>query len=55
VSAYRSQRASLVKDSNACITHNVTSSASLIRGQIPTRGRRGTRSGEAISSSSILT
>jgi hypothetical protein len=44
-----------VNDNSACITHKVTSSASLIRGAIPTTGRHGTRSGAAISSSSILT
>jgi hypothetical protein len=52
---FPAERASLVNDNSACITHNVTSSASLIRGVIPTAGRHGTRSDAAINNSSILT
>src|SRR5664280_3414079 len=51
----RSQRASLVKPRRACATASVTSSASLIRGLMPTGGRHGTRSGLAFSRSSTWT
>src|SRR5664280_243967 len=53
--AERSQRASLVKPRRACATASVTSSASLIRGLMPTGGRHGTRSGLAFSRSSTCT
>src|SRR5664279_1172251 len=51
----RSQRPSLVKPRRACATASVTSSASLIRGLMPTGGRHGTRSGLAFSRSSTCT
>lgn len=41
----RSQRALLVNPSRACMTANVSTSASLIAGANPTIGRAGTRSG----------
>jgi hypothetical protein len=50
--AWRSRRASLVDRSNADTTARVISSASLIRGAIPTAGRHGARSVEAFSRSS---
>jgi len=43
----RNQRASLVKPRRACATANVTTSASVMRGVMPTAGRHGTRSGLA--------
>jgi hypothetical protein len=43
-----------VKPSSACITANVTNSASLIFGSIPTRGRHGNRCGDSINKSSTV-
>ena len=45
----------LVRPNRACITARVTSSASVIRGGIPTAGRAGARSGEAFNRSSVRT
>jgi hypothetical protein len=55
VVANRSQRASLVNPSRACITASVTSSASEIRGLKPIAGRHGARSGALRNRSSVLT
>ena len=51
----RSHRRSEVNPSRACITANVTNSASEIRGAIPTHGRHGVISGWDFQRSSVLT
>ena len=53
--AKRSQRDSEVYPSKAWITVNGTNSASVNFGAIPTRGRHGANSGDALSRSSALT
>src|SRR6266536_2651581 len=52
--AKRIQRLSLWNPSRACITDTVTTSASVIRGVIPTVGRHRLSCGDAFNSSSIL-